>query len=389
MAIPFIYAVENLRVRRLASLVTVVGISLVAFTFTAVLMMAHGVERTLAKTGSPDNVIVIRKGSSDEISSSVSQDAQNVLATLPQVRLDDEGFPILSAEPVVVINLEKANGAVSNITVRGVSKQVALLRPKFQIVSGRMFNPDLRELIVGKPIAERFPGSGVGNTIKFAGNEWTVVGVFECDGGGYESEMWGNNTQLMEAFGRGTTASSLAIKLQSADDFDAFAAAIEADIRLQETKVEREEEFYRKQSEFLALFIRILGTFVTIVLGMGATVGAAITMYGAVANRTSEIGTMRSLGFSRRSILTVFLTESVLISLLGTLLGLILASGLSAFSVSTLNFSSFAELTFSFAMSGGIVVGSLIFGTLMGLVGGFFPSVRAARMNIVNALRTG
>ncbi|MBZ0264316.1 ABC transporter permease [bacterium] len=388
MAVPFIYTVENFRVRRLASIITIVGIALVAFTFTAVLMMAHGVEKTLAKTGSPDNVIVTRKGSNEEISSSVSGESQDVLATLPGVKMTADGEPLMSAEPVVVINLHKADGGMSNVTVRGVSPLVESLRPQLHIVEGRMFNPDLRELIVGEPISKKFQGASVGNIVKFAGNDWTVVGTFRCEGSGFESEIWGNSTQLLEAFGRGNTASSVTIKLTSIDAFDGFKSALEAETRLQETRVEFEEAFFKRQSEGLTMFIRILGIFITIILGLGATVGASITMYGAVANRTSEIGTLRALGFNRRSILMVFLTESLFTSLAGTVLGILLATGLQFFEISTLNFTSFSEVNFAFAMSPQIILGSLIFGAFMGIIGGFFPSVRAARMNIVNALRT-
>ncbi len=387
MAIPFKYAIENLRIRRMTAGATVAGISLVVFVFAAVLMMAHGVDKTLGQTGSKENVIVTRKGSNNEISSIIMGETQGVIRALPHIKQNASSVQIVSTEPVVVINLKKPDGGMSNITVRGVSETVEELRSQLKIVNGRMFNPSLRELIVGKPVTERFKGADIGNKIRFAGDDWEVVGTFECGGGGYESEIWGNSVQLMEAFNRGSSVSSMTIKLNSAGDYAAFKDAFAADTRLTEFEPDTEAAYFAKQSEGLAGFIKILGIFITVIFSIGATVGAMITMYGAVANRTIEIGTMRSLGFSRVSILAVFLAESVLISFTGSVIGVLLASVLSFYQISTLNFNSFSEIAFSFALSPTIIVSSLVFGVGMGILGGFLPALRAARMNIVNALR--
>ena len=387
MSIPFKYAQENLRVRRRTFAITLAGIALVVFVFAAVLMMAHGVEKTLASTGSTDNVIIVRKGSNNELSSIVTGESQGIIKALPHIRRAADGTPIISTEPVVVINLRKPDGGLSNVTVRGVSPTVAQLRPELKIIRGRPFNPDLRELIVGAPLTRRFVGADIGNRIRFAGDNWEIVGIFKCEGGGYESEIWGNSNQLLQAFNRGNTVSSVTLKLENPGDFTDFKTAFTAEMRLQEYEVDTESGFFAKQSEGLAGFIKILGIFITVIFSIGATVGAMITMFGAVANRTVEIGTMRALGFNRRSILAVFMAESMLIALGGAIIGVLLASGLQFFSISTLNFSSFSEIAFSFALSPAIVLGSLLFGVLMGLVGGFLPAVRAARMNIINALR--
>ncbi len=387
MAVPFKYSLKSFTSRRLTTFITVAGIALVVFVFAAVLMMAHGIQQTLVSTGSDDNVKIVRKGSNGEISSIVDGGTQNVISTLPYIAKTSDGKPIISYEPVVIINLTKFNGGMSNVTVRGVSPVSPELRPQVKIIRGKMFNPSLRELIVGESIAKNFEGAQLGKTVKFANNEWKIVGVFSTGGSGFDSEIWGDALQLLDAFNRGNTVSSITLKLDNAADYSKFRKAFELDRRLQQFEPKIESVYFEEQSETLSNFIKYLGIFITIIFSAGATIGAMITMYSAVANRTVEVGTMRALGFSRRSILVVFLTESVLIALVGGALGIFLAFFLRFFSISTLNFDSFAEITFSFALSPLIILLSLGFSLLMGFIGGFLPSVRAARLKIVNALR--
>ncbi|MFZ0453477.1 MAG: ABC transporter permease [Ignavibacteriaceae bacterium] len=387
MAVPFKYSLKSFTSRRLTTFITVAGIALVVFVFAAVLMMAHGIQQTLVSTGSDDNVKIVRKGSNGEISSIVDGGTQNVISTLPYIAKTSDGKPIISYEPVVIINLTKFNGGMSNVTVRGVSPVSPELRPQVKIIRGKMFNPSLRELIVGESIAKNFEGAQLGKTVKFANNEWKIVGVFSTGGSGFDSEIWGDALQLLDAFNRGNTVSSITLKLDNAADYSKFRKAFELDRRLQQFEPKIESVYFEEQSETLSNFIKYLGIFITIIFSAGATIGAMITMYSAVANRTVEVGTMRALGFSRRSILAVFLTESVLIALVGGALGIFLAFFLRFFSISTLNFDSFAEITFSFALSPLIILLSLGFSLLMGFIGGFLPSVRAARLKIVNALR--
>ena len=389
MKIPFKYTFRNFKARKLTAVITVTGVALVVFVFAAALMMAYGVEKTLVSTGSPDNVMVIRKSSQGEISSIIDGDTQNLVRTLPHVAKAPDGNLLVSPEPVVIINLEIKKGGMSNITVRGVSQMVYQLRPQVKIISGRLFNPSLRELIVGKSINKKFEGTNIGDKIKFAGDMWTIVGIFEANGSGFESEFWGDNQQLLSAFNRGTSVSTLTLKLDNLNNLASFKKAFQADRRLQEFEPKIEQKYFAEQSEILAGFIRILGIFITIIFSFGATIGAMITMYAAVANRTVEIGTLRSLGFKRRSILTAFLFESMLIALIGGAIGISLASFLQFFSISTLNWNSFSELAFSFSLSPTIIISSVIFSIFMGLLGGFLPSVRAARLNIVSALRGG
>ena len=389
MKIPLKYSFRNFITKKLTTAITITGISMVVFVFAAVLMMAYGVQKTLVATGSPDNIKISRKASNGEISSIIDPETQNVIRTLPDIAKNPSGTQLTSNEPVVIINISKSSGELSNVTVRGVSPEATNIRPQVKITEGRMFTFGLRELIVGESLHKRFPDAQIGSKVKFAGDFWNVVGVFTTNGSGFDSEFWGDATQLLSAFHRGSYVSTVTLKLDNINNYNNFKKAFDTDRRLQQFEYDTETQFYEKQSAFLATFIKVLGIFITVIFSFGATIGAMITMYSAVANRTVEIGTLRSLGFSRRSILTAFLTESLAISLIGGTIGLFLASFLQFFSVSTLNFSSFSELAFSFALSPSIIVSSLIFALIMGILGGFLPSIRAARMNIVTALRAG
>jgi putative ABC transport system permease protein len=388
MKIPFKYTIRNFVARKLTTFITVAGVALVVFVFTAVLMMSNGIKKTLTATGLPGNVMVVRKSATSEISSIMDPETQSIIRTLAHIAKKSDGNPIMSGEPVVVINLEKLGGGLSNITVRGVSEQVMDLRPQVKLVNGRMFSPGSRELIAGESIIKNFPGSKLGSKIKIAGDHWTVVGIFTTDGSGFDSELWGDSRQLLSAFNRGSTVSSLTFKMDDPANFDMIKRDFQKDIRLQQFEPKIEQKYFAEQSEMMSIFINVLGLFITIIFSFGAIIGATITMYSAVANRTVEIGTLRSLGFSRRSILSAFLMESLIISIIGGAIGLLLASTLSFFSVSTLNFGTFSEVSFNFALSADIIITSLIFAAIMGIIGGFLPSIRAARLNIVSALRS-
>lgn len=388
MKIPIKYSLRNFKERKLTTGITILGIAMVVFVFAAVLMMAYGIEKTLVQTGSDDNVIILRKSSSGEISSILPPDVQNIVASLPNIAKTSGNIPIISYEPVVIINLDKVGGGLSNIIVRGVSPESKILRPNIKLIEGRFFNYGARELIVGKSLVGTFKNSQIGEQIKFAGGFWKIVGIFEASGGGFESEFWGDSKQVLDAFNRGNTVSTMTLKLNTADEFPKFKKEFLKDRRLKEYEPKIEKVYFAEQSETMAMFIRILGIVVTVIFSIGATIGAMITMYSAVANRTVEIGTLRSLGFKRRNILAAFLMESLLVSLIGAGFGILFASILQFFSISTLNYASFAELSFKFAMSPSIIISSLIFASLMGILGGFLPAVRAARLNIIKALRS-
>jgi putative ABC transport system permease protein len=387
MRLPVKYILRSSSSRRLTTILTMLGIALVVFVFTAVLMMAHGVQQTLRSTGSDDNVTVARKAAMSEIMSIIDREAAGIVTNMPEVARSGDGRPLSSKEVVVIINLPKLGAAgISNVTVRGIEEAAFQLRPKVRIVQGRMFEWGAREIIVGAGITKRFVGAQLGEKIKFGGDLWGVVGIFDSEGSGFDSEIWGDIHQIADAFKR-SSFSTVTFRLKNPDDMTELVSAFEADNRLQYFVPKREKKFFEEQSEMMAKFIRILGVFITIIFSTGATIGAMITMYGSVANRTVEIGTLRALGFYRRSILLAFLAESLVLSLAGGLVGLALASVLQFFTISTLNFGSFSELAFSFALSPSIIASALGFSLLMGLVGGFLPAVRAARLNIVQALR--
>jgi putative ABC transport system permease protein len=387
MQVPLKYIVRSSVSRRLTTLITLLGIALVVFVFAAVLMMANGVQQTLRSTGSDDNVVVARKAAMSEIMSIIDREAAGIVANLPQVARSADGRPLSSKEVVVIINLPKlGSSGISNVTVRGVEEAALQLRPQVRVIQGRMFRWGAREIVVGEAITKRFAGAQIGEKIKFGGDLWDVVGIFDTDGTGFDSEIWGDLNQIADAFKR-SSLSTVTFRLSDPENITSLVSAFEADNRLQYFVPKREKQFFEEQSEMMAKFIRILGLFITVIFSTGAIIGAMITMYGAVANRTVEIGTLRALGFYRRSILLAFLVESFFLSFSGGLVGLGLASILQFFTISTLNFGSFSELAFSFALSRSIIAASLGFSLLMGLIGGFLPAVRAARLDIIHALR--
>ena len=386
MKIPLFYSYRNLLARKLTTGLTVLGLGLVVFVFCAVLMMSHGIIKTMAATGSDDNAIVIRKASQNEMLSYISRDQMGILEAQPEIARNPSERPLVAGELYVAVSLEKRNGSGAvNVVVRGVGPQSMAMRSSVKLVAGRVFSEGLSEVIVGKQAAERFKGAELGGSVHFGQREWRVVGVFEAERSAFESEIWGDVNQLLPAFDR-PVVSSLTMKLADPSKFSELKKRLEGDPRLT-VDVKREKEYYADQSFTITTFITVLGLVISIFFSFGATIGAMITMYASVANRSSEIGTLRALGFQRRSILGAFLVESILLSLSGGVIGVAAASLLSLVTVSTTNWDTFSELAFGFALSTAIVASALIFSVLMGFFGGFLPAVRAARMNIINALR--
>jgi putative ABC transport system permease protein len=386
MAIPVNYIARNLVARRLTTALTAGGMALVVYVFATVLMLSAGLEQTLVATGQDDNVVVIRRGSQTEVQSGIARLQAGVVESLPEIALGADGRPMISKEPVVLINLPKrSNGKPANVVIRGVTPAGLTLRPQVKLIEGRMFRPGTAEVIAGRSIAEGFQGAGLGETLRFASRDWTIVGIFDAGHTAFDSEIWGDAEQMLQAFRR-NGYSSLLFRLNDPAQFDAVKSFIENDPRLT-LEAKRERRFYAEQSEALSKFISYLGTSISIIFSIGAVIGAAITMYASVASRTGEIGTLRALGFSRGAILTAFLGEALLLGLIGGIVGLAAASVMQALSISTTNFQTFAEIAFSFTLTPGIVVASLIFALAMGFIGGFLPAARAARMKIVDALR--
>lgn len=386
MRLPLAYSLRNLRARKLTTVLTAGGMALVVFVFATVLMLEEGLRQTLVETGSADNVIVIRRGSETEVQSGVERAQAAVVESLPQVALGEGGAPLMSKETVVLISLlKRGTDKPANVIIRGMGANGLLLRPLVRIAAGRMYRPGAAEVVAGRSIADRFEGGGLGETMRFGGRDWQVVGVLESGRTGFDSEIWGDAEQLMAAFRR-PVFSSLLLRLNSVEGFDALRQAMEDDPRIK-LEAKRESQYYADQSEVLARFIRYLGVTLSVIFSLGAIIGAMITMYAAVATRVGEIGTLRALGFRRGSVLAAFLAESLMLGLIGGLVGLGLASAMQFFSISTMNWQSFAELAFTFTLTPGIALQSLVFALLMGFVGGFLPAFRAARMEIVTALR--
>lgn len=388
MSLPLAYSVRNLWERKLTTFLTAGGMALVVFVFAAVLMLDEGLRQTLVQTGEADNVVIIRQGSGTEIQSGVERDKAALVESLPQVALGAGGTRLVSKETVVLISLTKREGnKPANVVIRGLSPLGMSLRPQVQLIAGRNFRPGSEEVIVGRSIYERFSGVGLGETVRFAGRDWRIVGVFDAKKSGFDSEIWGDVDQLLPAFRR-PVYSSMIIKLADSQQFTALQTAIDDDPRLK-LEAKRETQFYADQSAALSKFIRILGLTLSVIFSIGAIIGAMITMYAAVANRVREVGTLRALGFRRRSVLLAFLYESLALSLLGGVIGLVLASLMQLVTISTMNFQSFSELAFSFTLTPSIITKTLLFTLMMGLVGGVLPSMRAAKLDIVDALRDG
>ena len=386
MTLPLSYIARNLWVRRLTTALTAGGMALVVFVFAAVLMLDAGLRQTLVATGADDNVILVRKGSASEVQSGVSRDQAALVEALPQVARGPAGEPLASREVVVLNSLPKLDtGKRSNVPMRGVTEMAFRLRPSVRVVTGRVFRPGSNEVIVGSNVARQFAGVEIGQTLSFAQRQWTIVGVFDAGRTAFDSEIWGDSDQLLQAFRR-VAYSSVVARLTAVDAFSAFDAAIAAEPRLT-FDVKREKQYYEDQSRGLSQFISTLGIVLSVIFSLGAIIGAAITMYAAVATRTGEIGTLRALGFRRSAILRAFLLESLLLSLAGGIVGLFAATWLQAISISTTNFQSFSELAFSFALTPGVVMTSLVFALVMGFVGGVLPALKASRMKIVDALR--
>lgn len=386
MKIPLSYSYRNLVTRRLTTILTAGGMALVVFVFAAVLMLAEGLRQTLVATGSYDNAVVLRASAESEVQSILERDKAAIVASQPEIALNQRGQPLVSAELIVLFNLRKrGTDSPSNVTIRGVSPIALELRPEVKLAAGRMFRPGSSEIVTGQDIARRFAGAGLGETLRFAMRDWTVVGILDAGNTAFSSEIWGDIDQMQQAFRR-PLFSSVLLRLRTPGDFAPLQARLEGDPRLP-VQVKREIVFYEDQSRRMADFIRLLGLVLTIIFSLGAVLGAMITMYAAVATRTVEIGTLRALGFARSNILSAILLESLLIGLIGAAVGLGAASLMTFFTISTTNWATFSEVAFNFSLTPDIAAKSLLFGLVMGLVGGFLPAVRAARMNIVESLR--
>jgi putative ABC transport system permease protein len=385
MAIPLKYNFRNLTVRRTTTLMTAFSITLTVAVFVVLMALAEGLRSSLATTGDPLNVLIMREGSQSETVSFVSRDSLQVIKYLDGIAKDDKGEPFVSQEEVVLINMPKIGQPQgSNVTIRGVGPDGPALRPDFKMVAGRFFNSGLREVIVSKRISERFQNCQLGDKLKFAKGYWTVVGVFTAGNSAYNSEIWGDVNDLAADFDR-ENYSDIVVRATDASAVKRLADQISNDRRLH-LKPQTERDYYASQTQ-TARPIQAFGIFIAVLMAVGASFAAMNTMYAAVARRTKEIGTLRVVGFSRWSIMVSFIIESVLIATVGGLAGCLLALPINGVTTGTTNFVTFSELAFNFRVTPQLFLTGVIFSIFMGFLGGLFPAWRAAHENIVTSLR--
>ncbi len=389
MAIPFEYNFRNVMNRPVSTFTTALGIGLTVAIFIGALALAAGFRAALVSTGRDDNAIVLRKGADSEISSGLGREQVQILRASPEIAAGPDGRPLVTADLVVVTNKDRRGQAgSSNIIVRGVDPMAGAVRGNVEIIEGRMFTPGTDEVIVGRRIAPRFEDCNVGDRIRFQQRDFTVVGHFSAGGSAFESEVWGDVEVLAPALQRSNAFQTVVFRMKDPAQLAALKARIEADPRLQ-AQVLSERDFFMRQSETFTTLITVLGTFITLIMGVGALFGAANTMFAAIGARTREIATLLVLGFSPFSVMISFMAESLLIAALGGALGILLALPVNGITSSTTNFSSFSELAFQFTITPQAMVSGMVFALVLGLVGGFFPALSASRQSLSRALRGG
>ncbi len=385
-ALSWTYVAGNLWARKISTSLTAIGMMLVCFVFALVLMMAEGLHHTLAGTGARDNLIFLRQGAQTEVQSTLSRTQSAILASEPGWATDAHGQALVSRELLVLVNLrKKAAGAWVNVVVRGITPLGWQVHAPLRLQAGRMFRPGHSEVIVGAGVARGEAGVGLGDLLHFGQRDWRVVGVFSSARSGFESEIWGDEGQMRQAFRRDDDSSWVG-RLRDEQGRVAMLARVAADPRLP-LHGQRESDFYARQSRTLAQFIRVLGQAITLVFSLGATLGAMITMYASVAQRTREIGTLRALGFYRRDIVLAFLREAMLLALIAGVVAILIAASLQSLEISTTNVQTFSEISFRLVLTPAIVAEVLLFALAMGLVGGVLPALQAARLEIIDALR--
>jgi len=387
MALPIRYNIRNLGQRWKVTLLAIFGIALVVAAVVVIASMGAGFQAALRATGTDNNAIVTQRGSLSELSSWISIGNAQTIMTDPRIARDSSGTPLASCEIVIITSKpKKSDNQPANITMRGVTPEAFQVRNGIKLVEGRMFSPGLFEVIVGKKIAERVNGLNIGDIVKVQRKEFKVVGLFSAEGSSFESEMWGDYNAMGPAIGRNGGCESLTVRLTNPSMLSAFDKDLRANPQMQ-VQADSERVYYENQAGGVATALKILAGFVGVVMGIGAIFGAMNTMYAIVSQRTREIGTLRALGFSRFSVLLSFVMESMLLALVGGIIGCLVAFPMNGFTAGTGQTQSFSELAFAFKITPGIILVGLIFAVLMGLIGGLLPAVRASQMPITKALR--
>lgn len=370
-----------------SSAVAIVGICGVVVVFTGVLSIAEGFHKAMSETGDPQTVIVLRSGSDSEMTSGLSGDSAKVISDAPGIMRGPRG-PLASPELFVIVNHpRKSTGTDANVPLRGVSPAALEVRPEVKIAEGRMFQPGRNEVIVGRAAAQQYANLHIGSRVKWGEGMWDVVGIFDAEGTVAESEIWCDARVLQPAYRRGNSYQSVYARLESPDTFQSFKDALTTDPRLNVT-VLRVSEFYSGQSEVLRSVIYMIGMGIATLMGIGAVFAAVNTMYMAVASRTREIATLRALGFGNIAVVMSVLFEAILLSVVGGGIGVALAYvAFDGFQAATMNWQSFSQVAFAFAVTPALVGQALAYAILMGIIGGLFPAWRAARLPVVTALR--
>jgi len=370
-----------------SSVVAIIGIGGVVIVFTAVLSIAEGFRLAMRGTGDPQTVIVMRSGSDTEMTSAFSGEEARLITEAPGIERGADGVHA-SPELFVIIAVPLArSGTDANVPLRGLSPRALTVRPTVKITEGRMFQTGTSEIIVGRAATKQFSGVSIGSTVYSGKNPWRVVGIFDADGSVAESELWCDAAVLQGAYNRGNSYQSVYLRLETIDGLQKLKDALTTDPRLNVTVV-REPEYYEQQSQVLQMVIRTVGIAIAVLMGLGAIFGAVNTMYSAVAARTREIATLRALGFGAMPVVLSVLGEALLLSLIGGLLGGLLAwAAFDGYQTATMNWQSFSQVAFAFKVTPNLLAQGLLYAAIMGLLGGLFPAVRAARLPIVTALR--
>ena len=370
-----------------SSIVAIIGIGGVVIVFTAVLSIAEGFQATMKGTGDAQTVIVLRSGSDTEMTSGFSGEEARLISEAPAIEKGPEG-PHASPELFVIVGHPlKRSGTDANVPLRGLTPIALKVRPQVKIVEGRMFTPGTNEIVVGRSASRQFQGLSIGTSVRWGEASWQVVGIFDAGGSVAESEIWCDAKVLQPAYRRGNSYQSVIARLDSVDSFQTFKDALTTNPRLNVTVI-REPDYYAQQSQVLQTIIRSIGFGIAALMGLGAIFGAINTMYSAVSNRTREIATLRALGFGSSPVVVSVMVEAVLLSLVGGLIGGLLAwAAFDGYQTATMNFQSFSQVAFAFKVSPSLLARGMFFALIMGLVGGLFPAIRAARMPVVTALR--
>jgi len=387
MAIPFNYNVRSLLVRRVSTFMTGGGIALVVAVFVIVMAMVTGLDGAIQDSGSTDNMIVLRKGSTTETGSAFSLDQFDALKFLPQIKRDQGGQPLASPELPVQVLMQKIAGGRENIVLRGVTPVALKVHDKMHLIQGRLFDPALNEVIVGQALGKRYANCTIGSNMRLGRGMWKVVGIFEGGGGSFESEVWAGIHKVQDDTQRGTYYSSVVLKMAPGADAPALIKRLADDPRIN-LQGETEPDYYRDQS-VVASQLRRLGMLVAVIMAVGAIFAAMNTMYAAISARTQEIGTLRALGFSPAAVMGSFLLESLMLAVAAGAIGVVLALPVNGLSTAFGNYVTFSTLSFQFRVTVAIMIQALIFAAVMGTAGGFLPARHAMRMSVVDALRRG